>query len=114
MMVKETRNREIANKIKDTLKHFPNKISKEIHDYVINDVLIESRYVFAKTSKGKQTGYCTHCKNEYEPVYRLKHKTETMCPNCNSRCKVQIAGYSRKYMTDQAYFVYYEKSKINK
>lgn len=114
MMVKKTRDKAIAKKIKDTLKHFPNRISKQIHDYVINDVMLESRYIFTRMLKGKQIGYCTHCKKEHEPIYRLKHKTKTKCPKCNSTCKVQAAGYGRKYMTDQAYFVYYEKSKINK
>lgn len=114
MMVKKTRDKAIARKIKDTLKHFPNKIGKEIHDYVINNVLLESRYIFTWTSKGKQIGYCTHCKKEHKPMYRLKHKTKTKCPKCNSTCRVQAVGYSRKYMIDQAYFVYYEKSKADK
>lgn len=115
MMIKETRDKAIAKKIKDTLKHFPNKINKRIHDYVINDVLIESRYIFTTRKKGKQFGYCTHCKSEYETeAYKLKHKTKMGCPECRSICEVRASGYSRKYMIDKAYFVYYEKSKINK
>lgn len=114
MMPKNTTDEAALQKIDSTLAHFPEDISKDIHDYVINDVLLESRYIFTTRKNDKQFGFCTHCKNEFEPVYRLKHKTKTMCPNCNSKCKVQAAGYSRKYMVDEAYFVFYEKSKINK
>lgn len=111
MIIKKEQDAQI---IESTLKHFPDWISKEIHDYVINDVMLESRYIFTTRKNNKQFGFCTHCKHEYEPNYNLKHKTKVICPECKSNCWVQAAGYGRKYMVDQAYFVYYEKSEFDK
>lgn len=94
-------------------KHFPKTIGKDIRDYVTDDVLLYSRYMFIRRVKGIQFGYCTHCKKSHMTVQKLKHKERTVCPECQSSCIVKNHGTSRKYMTDRAYIVYYEKSKIN-
>lgn len=109
MNLKEIKEVEI---IENTMIHFPEDISEDIHDYVINDVLKDSRYIFTTRKGKKQFGYCTHCKEEYETC-ALKHKEESKCIKCGSKCIVQSSGMGRKYMVDSAYFVYYEKSQAN-
>lgn len=121
----------MENEIKDYLKNFgKNLITKEIKEFAIEEALKHSRYMFIerrgkyrysydplteeKISLGKQQyGYCTYCNKEYE-TEGLKHNQETMCPGCGSTVKVKSSGISRKYLRDRAYFVHYEKSKIDK
>lgn len=94
---------------KNYLAHFPKKISKELVDYVTNEVLLSSRYIFTHRVKKQQYGYCTHCKKEFE-TKNLKHNEKAACPKCNSWCFVKASGRGRKQMMDQAYFTWYEKS----
>ncbi|MFS8214788.1 PcfJ domain-containing protein [Paenibacillus sp. S29] len=94
------------------ITHFPTKISKSLVKYVTDTVLKTSRYLFIKTVKGIQSAYCTHCNNQHYPETKLKHKQQeqAVCPHCKSQCRVRAAGISRKYMSDQAVLVWYEKS----
>lgn len=94
------------------ITHFPSKISKSLVKYVTDTVLKDSRYLFIKTMLGVQAAYCTHCNKQHYPETKLKHKQQELavCPHCKSQCKVRAAGISRKYMSDQAVFVWYEKS----
>src|SRR5690625_1754664 len=98
--------------IESTKAHFPRGISKDIHNFVINEVLVESRYLFVTRKKDERKAFCTHCKKNKD-ADGLKHKEETNYVHCMSLCKVQFDTYSRKHMIDDAYFVYYEKSKLN-
>ncbi len=95
--------------------HFPSKISEDLVEFVTNSVLLESRYLFFKTILGLQYAHCTHCNKHHRSEIKLKHKQEqkVICPNCRSSCKVRAAGISRKYMTDKAVLVWYEKSVAN-
>lgn len=101
-----------AEVIENTLMHFPDEVSRDISDYVTEDVLYESRYLFVKRKGSMRRAYCTYCKKQQD-ADGLKHKEEFTCVHCKSDCYVQFAGYSRKKMIDKAYIVYYEKSEAN-
>ncbi|MBO0962363.1 PcfJ domain-containing protein [Neobacillus sp. MM2021_6] len=96
----------------EIFSHFSNELSQSIIDYAIADPFKSSRYIFTWKKGKQQYGYCTHCQNEFE-TSNLKHKSQFTCPECQSQCKVQASGISRKYMVDEVYFVYYEKSLVN-
>lgn len=102
----------ISKEVKDYLKHFPKKISKDLVDFVTNEALLHSRYIFTHREKKKQYGYCTHCKSEFETV-GLKHNKKTTCPHCNSTCIVKASGMKRSRLYDEAFVVFYEKSAID-
>jgi hypothetical protein len=91
--------------------HF-GEISEMAKDFAINTALLDSRYIFVTRVKGEQKGYCTHCKTEFKTP-DLKHNEITNCPHCRSYCQAKQAGLGRMYMTDDAYFVHFEKSLIN-
>lgn len=96
--------------MKKHISHIPTKISKEMEQYATDVVLADSRYIFTRRSKArKQYGYCTHCKKEY-PTDGLKHNQRTECRKCGSMCTVKASGISRKYLIDDGYFLWYEKS----
>lgn len=99
--------------VKEYLEHFPKIISEELVNYAINTVFLKSRYIFTHREKKQQYGYCTYCKSEFE-TEGLKHNSKTICPKCYSDCTVKASGRGRKYMEDNAYFVFYEKSVIDK
>lgn len=104
----------MENKIKEYLKHFGKEIiTKEIEEYAVEEALKHSRYIFTERRGRKQYGYCTYCKNEFE-TDGLKHKKSSVCPHCRSEVQVRASGRGRKYMFDESYFVYFEKSKIDK
>ncbi|MFX3635430.1 MAG: PcfJ domain-containing protein [Candidatus Pristimantibacillus sp.] len=88
-------------------------ISKGLVDYVENEVLLHSRYLFTKTELRIQYAYCTHCQQNHKPEIPLKHNSYEICPMCQSECMVKKSHVGRKYMRDKAYVVYYEKSILN-
>lgn len=100
---------------KDFKEHFPAEHSPALEDYVLNTVMLDSRYLFFNQRKGIQTAYCTHCKKTHVPDVKLKHKqlNRVTCPHCQSSCSVRASWISRKYMYDKGVFVWYEKSAIN-
>jgi hypothetical protein len=85
-------------------------ISQALIDYVNNEVLLYSRYLFTQTIAKIQHATCTHCKQQHRPEVTLKHNTNASCPHCNSVCTVKKSHVGRKYAVDKAYIVYYEKS----
>lgn len=90
--------------------HFPDKVSKEIMDYVNDEVLLGSRYIFTQRSgSGQQYGYCTHCKKTFR-TDNHKHNERVRCTECESECVAKSSGRGRGKMYDEAYFVWYEKS----
>lgn len=99
--------------IKDYLTHFQKEFSKELKNYITNEVFLNSRYIFVYRRKKQQYGYCTHCNQEFK-TDNLKHNQKTKCPECTSICTIKHSGRGRKHMQDSAYFVYYEKSAIDK
>jgi len=85
-------------------------ISKGLIDFVENNALLRSRYLFTKTLMRVQYAYCTHCNQNHKPDQPLKHNADAVCPHCQSECKVKKSHVGRKYLRDVAYVVYYEKS----
>lgn len=99
--------------IEDLQAHFPNEITDDVVDYASDTVFLSSRYIFTHREGKQQYGYCTHCNTEFE-TKGLRHKKQAICPNCNSKCTVVASGYGRSTMIDEKYFVYYDKSLIDK
>ncbi|MCY9733133.1 PcfJ domain-containing protein [Paenibacillus alvei] len=95
---------------KDFTDHMPQQISEELNSYVIEEALGDSRYIFTRRAGSFQYGYCTHCKNEYSTKGFRHGKTE-MCPKCGSFCTVKASGRGRKKLIDDAYIVWYDKSR---
>lgn len=93
--------------------HFPKRISKAIEKFATDVAFQWSRYIFTRRVGGIQFGYCTHCRKEYMTEKNLKHNEDWQCKRCKSLCIVKASGKGRKYMVDDVYFVYYEKSMIN-
>lgn len=99
----------------DIFAHFPPAISQGIVDFAQDTALLKSRYFFVrKVNDHYQSGYCTHCHQEYicgwYGSYILKHNEHWTCLHCKSECTVKSSGRGRKKLIDDAYFVYYEKS----
>ena len=121
--------------IKDYIDHFSPGIGLEIHEYVIDEVLDFSRYIFTRRDGSRRYGYCTHCNLEFlidKPIPKpkkdptqpklayiwcqpppKKEPVKMQCPNCGSECIVKASGRGRKHLIDSARFVYYEKSLKN-
>ncbi|MGM0869595.1 MAG: PcfJ domain-containing protein [Bacillota bacterium] len=103
---------QIAENNTNIAAHFPDQVSEKLMEYVIDVVFLNSRYIFTQRKGKLYAGFCTHCKQDFR-TERLKHKSFTVCPRCQSKCQVRSSGMSRKFMQDDAYFVFYEKSLIN-
>ncbi|WP_214780270.1 PcfJ domain-containing protein [Bacillus sp. ISL-45] len=97
----------------EILSHFPAEVSSKIVDYANDVALKDSRYLFIRRSgSGQQYGYCTHCRKQSK-TDDLKHNGFSICPACSLYCQVKSHGRGRKYLRDDAYFVWYEKSISN-
>lgn len=126
--------------VKEHLLHFDDGFSPEIMDYATNVALKSSKYIFVTKIKKQQYGYCTHCNTEFpthlpkptnralaelemcgcpaamhmDEEYMSKKMGEKMkCPNCSSIGLVRYAGLGHSNLKDCAFFVYYEKSRLN-
>ncbi len=126
--------------VKEHFLHFDQGCNPEIMDFATNVVLKESKYIFLTRIKKQQYGYCTHCNTEFpthlpkltdraiaeremcgcpaamfmgEEYQSKKHGDKMECPNCSSICTVRYAGLGHSNLRDCAYFVYYEKSRLN-
>lgn len=95
------------------MEHFPEGIGEDIKSYVNDEALRYKNYIFTEKIGKKQNAYCTYCKNTFETT-RLKHNSLSVSPNCDYEYVVKSSAYGRKYMIDEAYFIYYEKSLVNK
>lgn len=90
-------------------KHFPTGLSKDIKNYIENAF---DHFIFTRRVGKQQYGYCTHCHKEFK-TKGLLHNSTAECPYCKSKCIVKASGYSHKYLINEGYFVYYEKSLID-
>lgn len=97
----------------ELLAHFPTKVSDELVRYVDNVALLNSRYLFVSRHKRIQFAYCTHCRHSFMTPKTLMHNDLAKCQKCGSQCTVKHAGRGRKSLKDEAYVVWYEKSRIN-
>jgi len=98
------------------MQHFPKEITEDMIKYAEEEVFKDRRYIFTKREGKKQYGYCSYCNKEFNKEFEvkgLKHNALATCPLCKSKCTVKASGYKRGTMVDTAYFVYYEKSRIN-
>lgn len=98
------------NEMECYLKHFSNEYSDEIIEYVEK---ILPDYIFTRKNKGKYYGFCTTCKKSFRIMQGFKHKDYEKCPECGKVSAVQSLSFSRKYMINEAYILYFEKSKID-
>ncbi len=94
---------------KQVMRYIPKRISKKLKDYVTDEVMSWSRYLFVWREGEEYYGHCTHCKQEYE-VHGLSHKSITQCQCCLSGLKVQYERYGRSTMEDVEYVLFYEKA----
>lgn len=101
-----------STKFKEFSRHFSQTVSKVIINYATNKVMGWSRYTFVRREGKTQHAYCTHCCMEHTSV-GLKHNQTYHCPSCESETEVKQSGLGRGKMCDEAYLLYYEKSKIN-
>lgn len=95
--------------INEILSHIPKGINKSIEGYVSEVVLRRSRYMFVRREKKVQHGFCTHCRTE-NTYGGLKHNDEVECVGCQSLCVTKSSGRGRKYLMDEAYFIWFDKS----
>lgn len=103
---------ETSLEFKDFVSHFPVCVSQELFDFAQDVVFRTSRYIFTRREGKRQYGYCTHCRQESETA-GFRHGEKSVCKSCGSVCTVKASGRSRKFMIDEAYFVYYEKSVLD-
>ncbi len=103
-------NKRLEQLPKEFSKHFNLKVTKNMIDYCDKEVL--PHYIFYKTIKKTQHGYCSYCKKEFTTTSLIEGKMYA-CPICKSECKVKAAGRKRTRMIDLGYFVYYKKSKAD-
>lgn len=91
------------------MKHVDMTVTKDIENFVRNEVFGESEYLFVSKINGKNKGYCSKCKNEYE-VENVSHNDYGICPICTSKLQVKLNRYGRKKCFNEACFYYFEKS----
>ncbi|MEG0259575.1 MAG: PcfJ domain-containing protein [Lysinibacillus sp.] len=87
--------------------------SADVFNFVNNEALIYSRYLFIETEGKNRNAHCTHCEAIY-PIQSLKHNSITKCQGCNSKVQVKHAGRGRGRLIDTSYIEYCEKSAIDK
>ena len=95
--------------VEEYLKHFQKTMSKELVVYVDNDALLFSRYLFIEKVGSKRFATCSHCHAKFL-FGKAKQNSDTVCPVCQSKCRVKHLGIPRKNLIDRAYFVVFEKS----
>jgi hypothetical protein len=100
----------------DFKEHFSGEISDELKQFVIDEAMVHSRYLFIRRITSTiQRGYCTHCRKEHmiTSTKPLKHNESWQCEKCKSLVLVKSAGRGRGKMFDKAYVIWYEKSESN-
>lgn len=98
------------------MAHFSDEISPALKDFVINNALVYSRYLFVKrVTSTMQRGFCTHCQKDYMVNGAIKpsHNGGWKCQKCGSLVVVKHAGRGRGKLLDEAYVIWYEKSLID-
>jgi hypothetical protein len=86
--------------------HFPTEVTEDIVRFA--DSLFPG-YIFTERKGRRQLAHCTHCKHEWM-TNGLRHGEDSACPTCGMACTVKASGRSRKWLVDEAYFVWYDKS----
>lgn len=90
----------------------------DLKEWVNDNPLRYSRYLFTWTEKGKRYGYCTHCKTTSQ-IYQLgkiyderdrqnaqnRHNSTGFCPHCKSTVIFKDRGRGRSRLYDTGYFL---------
>lgn len=95
------------------LAHCPGKFTKQMEEYTVNEVFLESRYLFIWREGKDKVGYCTHCGEISGVCNGYRHNEAGVCPKCQSQVVIKNDKFKRGKIVDYAYFVFYEKSVIN-
>lgn len=94
----------------EILSHIPTEFSEEVKRYARDVVLERSRYLFVRRENKELVGYCTHCQQEHAYIDAVKYGQEIKCIHCKSICIMKQNGRGRKYLNDDGYFVWFDKS----
>lgn len=107
---------EMDLEVKAILNHFPKNeaVSKRIENFVRNEALAHSRYIFVEDRENRQAGYCTHCQHDVTLPEKTYHNDIVICPHCKSETKVKHDWRGHSKLIDKTYFHYFEKSRKNK
>jgi len=105
------------NRFEDFDAHFPKDISSDLINFVHEECLIGSRYLFVQRlgSTTIQRGFCTHCKQDriIKSTKALKHNESWRCDSCKSMVIVKSSGLGRGKLVGRGYVVWYEKSLVD-
>ncbi len=70
-------------------------VPADFEQWIRNDALYDSRYIYYKYSKRKEMdGYCTHCRNDLK-VTEARHNSMGTCPACGSVIRYKAEKKSR-------------------
>lgn len=99
------------------MPHFSEGLPPAAITFINEKAFEKSRYIFTegsrRTSRGRiQTCYCTHCQTTFE-AQGYRHGQSGECPVCKKNYQVVAHGRIRRFMINEAYVVWYEKSLID-
>ena len=106
----EIKHKKITDIVDMRMSAVPENPPEEFFGWVNDWVLKQARYFFYKYQKGKkQSGYCSHCCNEYE-AENIKHNAKTTCPFCGSELICKALGKVTQYgIRDSAAVAYVQE-----
>lgn len=91
---KEAKRRKYTDPIDKKMESIK-ELPEEFHNWIQDNVLHKSRYVYYKYSKEKyMQGYCTHCQKEVS-VSGAKHNESGICPSCETQITYKALGKSK-------------------
>lgn len=94
-------------------KHFDiSKITKEVEDFVTNNILESREYVIMRKENDKVIAYCTRCNKEFE-VEKVVHNVIGTCPLCGAEVVSKNINYGRKALGCKELFYTFCKSKVS-
>lgn len=92
--------------------HVSMQISKEIKQFVKEEVFGNSEYLFVTKIDGTNYAHCSKCNHEYD-IINAKHNESGFCPMCGANLQVKLSRYGRQNCRNEACFYYFEKSLID-
>jgi hypothetical protein len=92
--------------------HVSKDITREIKDFVKEEVFGNSEYLFINKVDGVNKGYCSKCKKEFY-IGDVKHNQDGRCPFCEASLKAKLLRYGRQNCLNEACFYFFEKSIID-
>ena len=98
--------------IEECLAHIPNRLTPDMKIFAHDVVFKDNHYIFTERNGKRLDCYCTYCRSEFE-IDKLRHNELHYCPHCRVACTVKSGWRGRKYLINEAYFVYYLKSAVD-